>query len=539
MTADRFSFAREKLQQLNVDGYASLIELFDQACEQYAERVAYSCLGQEMRFAEICDKSGQIAAYLRGELGLQAGDRVAVQLPNLIQYPIVAWGVLRAGLILVNTNPLYTERELVHQFNDSGARVLFTLHELLPVVEKVVPQTAIETVVASHVFDLMEAQPLPESPLANLQAFTDVLARGAAAELPKVSHSMDDIALLQYTGGTTGVAKGAVLTQGNLFASSLQSAALVENQPNRELDDVLVAPMPLYHVYGFTVNVVSVFLDGGLSVLIPDPRNPDSIIEAFKRYNVTSMAGVNTLFTALLRHPEFDSLDFSHLKGVIAGGAALVEEIAEEWQRRTGMEIFEGYGLSETASALSCNGHGADRQLGTVGKPMVAQEVKVVDGNGQRLPAGQEGELLVRGPQVMQGYWQRPEATAEAIDEEGWFRTGDIAIIQPDGFIRIVDRLKDMILVSGFNVYPNEIENVLYSHPDVVECAVVGVPDKKSGEAVKAYVVSSNAELSAEALTAFCREQLTGYKIPRAIEFRDELPKSNVGKILRRELRGQ
>ncbi len=535
--SDRFEFARQKLQELNTDGFNNLIEPFLEACEKYADKPAYSCFGQELTFSEIGQKSDAFARYLRNELGLQTGDRVAVQLPNLIQYPIVAWGILRAGLILVNTNPLYTERELVHQFTDSGVRALVALHELLPSLEKVLPQTKIETVIATNVFDLMEAQPLPETSIKSIITLPDALEKGVALKRPQVELTMDSVALLQYTGGTTGVAKGAVLSHGNLFASCLQSAALMEDAPNRDVDDVLVAPMPLYHVYGFTVNVVAVFLDGGLSVLIPDPRNPDSIIDAFKNYKITSMTGVNTLFVALMQHPDFDSLDFSHLKGVIAGGAALVPEIASEWERRTGMAIFEGYGLSETASALSCNGHGDDGRLGTVGKPMVSQEIKIVDADGNSLSSGEEGELLVRGPQVMQGYWQRPEATAEAIDAEGWFRTGDIAKIHEDGFIQIVDRLKDMVLVSGFNVYPNEIENVIYTHPDVLECAVVGVKDERTGEAVKAFVTTKKPSLTEAELKEFCRKELTAYKVPKFIEFRDVLPKSNVGKILRRELR--
>lgn len=538
---DRFAFARQKLEELNVLGHSSLVTLFDEACQQYAERRAFSCLGQEVNYAFINDRSAEFAAFLLGDLGLQRGDRVAVQLPNLIQYPIVAWGILRAGLILVNTNPLYTERELVHQFTDSGARALVTLHDLLPVLEKVVPATGIETVIATNVFDMMEAQPLPESSLPALISLPDALSRGAALPMPqpipKTELSMDDIAVLQYTGGTTGVAKGAVLTHGNLFASSRQSAALLEDGPDRDKDDIVAAPMPLYHVYGFTVNVISTFLDGGMSALIPDPRQPGSIIDVFKNYPVTAIAGINTLFSAVMRHPEFDSLDFSHLKGVIAGGAALVPEVAEEWKRRTGVDIFEGYGLSETSATLSCNGYGDKRRLGTVGPALIAQEVKVVDSEGNTLTAGETGELWVRGPQVMQGYWQRPEATAEAIDDEGFFRTGDIAVIHDDGFIQIVDRLKDMILVSGFNVYPNEIENVLYTHPDVIECAVVGVKDEKSGEAVKAFIVSSNKDVQEADVRDFCRKELTAYKVPKFVEFRDELPKSNVGKILRRELR--
>jgi len=398
----------------------------------------------------------------------------------------------------------------------------------------VVPKTGIERVIVTNIFDLMEAQPAPDSALPELISLPEALAQGADCELPDPTTGLNDIAMLQYTGGTTGLAKGAVLTHGNILASSRQSGAIVELDPLQP--DIVIAPMPLYHIYGFTMNIVGTFCAGGHSVLIPDPRDIGSMIATMKAYPFTALAGVNTLFVGLMQHPEFDAIDFSHVKGVIAGGAALVEEIASEWKQRTGSDIYEGYGLSETASALTCNSE-EHRQLGTVGQPMPWMEVKIVNDKGESLGTGGEGELLVRGPQVMHGYWQRPEATDEALDENGWFRTGDIAVMQDDGFIRICDRLKDMILVSGFNVYPNEIEAVVYTHPDVVECAAVGVADDKSGEAVKLYVVSSNPALDQETLRGFCREQLTAYKIPRFVEFCKDLPKSNVGKILRRELR--
>jgi len=437
-------------------------------------------------------------------------------------------------LILVNTNPLYTPRELLHQFTDAGVSALVCLADLMPILEEVVPQTPIEQVIVTNVFDLIEAQPAPATTLPNVITLPEVLAAGSQYYLPDPSTGLNDIALLQYTGGTTGPAKGAVLTHGNLLASSRQSGTLVQVDPDQP--DIVIAPMPLYHIYGFTMNIIGTFCVGGQSILIPDPRDIGGMIETMKAYPFTALAGVNTLFVGLMQHPDFDSVDFSHLKGVIAGGAALVEEIASEWQRRTGSEIFEGYGLSETASALSCNSENS-RQLGTVGKMLPWMEVKIISPQGETLPEGEEGELLVRGPQVMHGYWQRPEATDEAMDQDGWFQTGDIASMQPDGFIRICDRVKDMILVSGFNVYPNEVESVVYTHPDVVECAVVGVPDEKSGEAVKLFVVSSNPALDESCLRSYCREQLTAYKVPRFVEFRQELPKSNIGKVLRRELR--
>lgn len=529
-----FPYEQAILRELNDAGYASLVDMFDEACREFSGRPAFTAIGQTLTFADIERHSRDFAAYLLGPAGLVVGQRIAIQLPNLCQYPIVAWGALRAGLILVNTNPLYTPRELLHQFTDAGVSAVVCLVDLLPTLEQVVPKTAIERVIVTNVFDLIEAQPGPATSLPNLLTLPQALAEGAKYYLPEPGTRLNDIAMLQYTGGTTGPAKGAVLTHGNILASTRQSGTLVEFDPGQP--DVVIAPMPLYHIYGFTMNVIGTFCAGGHSVLIPDARDIGAMIETMKHWPFTALAGVNTLFVSLLRHAEFDAVDFSHLKGVIAGGAALVQDIATQWKQRTGSEIFEGYGLSETASALTCNSQ-ENRQLGTVGKRLPWMEVTIVGSDGLTLPDGEEGELLVRGPQVMHGYWQRPEATDEALDSEGWFRTGDIAVQQADGFIRLCDRLKDMILVSGFNVYPNEVESVVYSHPDVVECAAVGVVDEKSGEAVKLYVVSSNPELDTQSLRSFCREHLAGYKVPRFVEFRAELPKSNVGKILRRELR--
>jgi long-chain acyl-CoA synthetase len=529
-----FAYEQARLKELNVEGYSNLVDMFEAACAQFSRRPAFTAIGQTLTFDDIARHSRDFAAYLLGPAGLVPGQRIAILLPNLCQYPIAAWGALRAGLILVNTNPLYTPRELLHQFTDAGVTALVCLTDLLPALEQVVPQTAIERVIVTNVFDLIEAQPAPQTTLPNVITLPEALAAGAEYYLPDPGEALNDIAMLQYTGGTTGLPKGAILTHGNILASSRQSGTLVEVDPDKP--DIVIAPMPLYHIYGFTMNVVGTFCVGGHSVLVPDPRDIGAMLETMKAWPFTALAGVNTLFVGLMRHPEFDAVDFSHVKGVIAGGAALVEDIATEWKRRTGSDIYEGYGLSETASSLTCNSE-AHRQLGTVGKHLPWMEVKIVGARGETLATGKEGELLVRGPQVMHGYWQRPDASAEALDQEGWFRTGDIAVLQQDGFIKICDRVKDLILVSGFNVYPNEVESVVCAHPDIVECAAIGVPDEKSGEAVKLYVVSSNPDLDQEAVRSFCREQLTAYKVPRTVEFRAELPKSNVGKILRRELR--
>ncbi len=530
----QLSFAQQKLIELNVERYASLIDAFDQSCAEFSARPAYHCLGQTLSYADIDAHSRKFGAFLAGSCGLKPGDRIAVQLPNINQFPIVVWGALRIGLTIVNTNPMYTAREQLHQFNDSGAKALVVLSDLLPITEQVVPQTGIETVIATQAMDLLQAQPAPQTNLPTVVTLPEALALGAELVMPQVSMCMDDLAVLQYTGGTTGPSKGAMLSHGNIFSGMRMSKLSVFEDSDDE--DILIAPMPLYHVFGFTMNVVGSFIAGNLSVLVPDPRDADTLVALMRQFKFTTMASVNTLLQGLMMHPDFDRIDFSQVKGIIAGGTALVKEIAEEWHQRTGSQVFEGYGLSETAAVLTCNSP-VNRRLGTVGVAMVAQEVKIIDDSGATVDHEQRGEICVRGAQVMQGYWQRPEATAEAIDADGWFRTGDVGIKSTDGFVSIVDRIKDMILVSGFNVYPNEIEDVVYSHPDIIECAVVGIQDDKTGEAVKLFAVSTNPNLTQDEIQEFCRQQLTPYKVPKEVEFLDDLPKSPVGKILRRELR--
>lgn len=528
------SFAQQKLIELNVEGFDSLVDAFDQSCAEFAVKPAYHCLGQTLSYADIEAYSRKFGAFLAGSCGLQRGDRIAIQLPNLNQFPIVVWGALRIGLTIVNTNPMYTAREQLHQFNDSGAKALVVLSGLLPVTEQVIPETDIETVIVTHATDMLQAQPAPKTSLPNLVTLPDALALGAELVMPQVTMSMDDLAVLQYTGGTTGPAKGSMLSHGNVFSGMRMSKLSVF--PETEGDDILIAPMPLYHVFGFTMNVIGGFISGSLSVLVPDPRDANALVALMREFKFTSMASVNTLLQGLMSHPDFDKIDFSAVKGIIAGGTALVKEIADEWFTRTGSKIFEGYGLSETAAVLTCNSPD-NRRLGTVGVSMIAQEIKLVDDAGASVDNDERGEICVRGAQIMQGYWQRPEATAEAIDAEGWFRTGDVGVMGADGFLSIVDRIKDMVLVSGFNVYPNEIEDVVYSHPDIIECAVVGIKDEKTGEAIKLFVVSTNPDLTQEEIKGYCREQLTAYKVPKVVEFSDDLPKSPVGKILRRELR--
>jgi len=529
-------YCEQMLKELNAEGYTSLVEVFLQACQTYADKPAFNCLGQSLTFAELERHSRNFAAYLLSEGGLEPGDRLAIQLPNLNQYPIAAWGAIRAGVILVNTNPLYTERELVHQFNDSGAKAVVVLADFLPVLEKLVPQTGVERVIVTNVFDMFEAQPAPTSSLGEcMTSFPDSLAMGEGAQLPPVSLSMESILVLQYTGGTTGVAKGAVLTHGNFFACTKQGEMAADTFENG--CEIFIAPLPLYHVYGFVTHLNGMIFRGGLSVLIPNPRDMDGMLNTIKEFPFTGFAGINTLFSGMLNHPAIDQVDFSHLKITVSGGTALVSDIAQGWQEKTGCRIREGYGLTESSGVLSIS-HPDIHPLGSIGEPTTGTQVKIVDDQGDELPDGQEGELIARGPQMLQGYWNRPEATAEAIDEHGWFKTGDVAIRQEGGSLRIVDRKKDMIIVSGFNVYPNEIEEVVGGHPQVLESAAVGVADDKSGEAVKLFVVATDTKLTEEALRDYCRQQLTAYKVPKQVTFMAELPKSNVGKILRRELRG-
>ncbi len=527
-------YIRACLEALNRAHEPNLIAAFRAATTVHRETPAFRCLGRTLTFAEVGDLTRDFAAFLIGVRGLEKGDRIAIQLPNTLQYPIAAWAALRAGLVVVNTNPLYTERELRHQFSDSGARALVVAGDVLGMIENVIPDTDIGTVIATGPDDFTAGQQRPASASGSIVSFGDALVQGHGLNMPAVEPDLDDLAVLQYTGGTTGVPKGAMLTHGNVLAAAVMSQLSFGAERVRR--EIGIAPMPLYHIYGFEVNLIAGFLNGSLSILVPNPRDLDGLIDVMKQETFTAFAGVNTLFASLLRHPDFDAIDFSQMDKTISGGTATVEEIAAEWERRTGCPVYEGYGLSEVAAMATVNTPDK-RRLGTIGPAMTGTELKVVDASGKTLPPGEEGELSIRGPQVMQGYWGRPEATREVLDADGWFRTGDIAVIQPDGLVRIVDRLKDMILVSGFNVYPNEIESVVYGHPDVIECAAIGEPDDKTGETVKLFVVTSNPQLDTDDVRAFCRQRLAAYKVPKHVEVRDELPKSNVGKILRRELR--
>ncbi|MNJ13323.1 Long-chain-fatty-acid--CoA ligase [compost metagenome] len=542
---------------IDMNAYKSVVEVFERSCKKFADRPAFSNLGVTLTYAELERHSAAFAAYLQQHTDLVPGDRIAVQMPNVLQYPIAVFGALRAGLIVVNTNPLYTAREMRHQFKDSGARALVYLNMFGKLVQEVLPDTGIEFLIEAKMGDMLPTakgwlvntivskvkKMVPDYRLPQAVPFKSALAQGRGQSLKPVSLSLDDIAVLQYTGGTTGLAKGAMLTHGNLVANMLQVlACFSQHGPDgqrliKEGQEVMIAPLPLYHIYAFTANCMCMMVTGNHNVLITNPRDIPGFVKELKKWKFSALLGLNTLFVALMNHPEFKNLDFSALKVTNSGGTALVSATAERWESITGCRIVEGYGLTETSPVASTNPYGQLARLGTVGIPVPGTAFKVIDDEGEEQPFGERGELCIKGPQVMKGYWQHPEATAEALDSEGWFKTGDIAVIDPDGFTRIVDRKKDMIIVSGFNVYPNEIEEVVMSHPQVASCAVIGVPDERSGEAVKLFVVPREGGVSLEELKAYCKANFTGYKVPKHIVLRDSLPMTAVGKILRRELR--
>ncbi len=540
-----------------MDNQQTIVDLIDGACAQFATNIVFTCMGKSLTYAQLGELSDAFANYLLHHSSLKPGDRIAVQLPNILQYPVVVFGAIKAGLVVVNTNPLYTQRELTHQLNDSGAKALVVLSNVATVANQVVGDTAVESVIVTDIADL---HGFPRKQMINFVArhikklvplyhfsqqvsLSDALSRGAAVsdmstlQQRKQSVALGDVAVLQYTGGTTGVAKGAMLTHNNLVCNSLQVQEAIADYL-RPAQEVYVAPLPLYHIYAFTLHCLLLARTGNESLLIPNPRDISAFVKTLRTKRLTGFIGLNTLFNALTRNKDFCAIDWSSLRVTCSGGMALTQEAAKRWYNVTGVRICEGYGLTETSPVVSCNPPEAI-QPGTVGLPVRDTQVKVVNSNGESLPVGEPGELCVKGPQVMLGYWQRPEATAEIIDTNGWLHTGDVAVIQEDGYIRIVDRIKDMILVSGFNVYPNEIEDILNLHPKIHEVAAVGVSDANTGEAVKLFIVKNDPSLTETEVKQYCREQLTGYKRPHYVEFVDDLPKSNVGKVLRKALRGQ
>ncbi len=536
--------------EIDVDAFRSLVEIFDASCRRFRDRPAYHNLGVTLTFGELERLSRAFAAHLLAR-GLTRGDRIALMMPNVLQYPVAMFGALRAGLTVVNTNPQYTARELRHQLVDSGARAIVVLENFAHVLEQVRPSTQIEHVVTTALGDLA---PLPRRVAVNFVvrrlkhlvprfelpdawSFRHALARGARLGFSPPAVAPEDSAFLQYTGGTTGVAKGAVLTHRNMVANLLQIGAFWSKllEPGRE---IMITPLPLYHVFCLTCNCLLFLQQGGLNVLITNPRDIPGFIGELGKWRFSMITGVNTLFNALLAHPRFAQLDFSNLKLGAAGGMALHPSVATRWQRVTGKPLVEGYGLTEASPVVACNPFDAP-QIGTIGVPLPSTEISIREGE-REVASGEPGELCVRGPQVMRGYWNRTEDTAQTCTADGWLRTGDIAIAQANGFLRIVDRKKDLIIVSGFKVYPNEIEEVVGEHPAVLECGCIGVADARSGQAVKVFVVRREGfTLTAEELLEHCRQRLTAYKVPRYIEFRASLPKTNVGKILRRELAQQ
>ncbi len=518
-------------------GYQNVHDLLTLACAKHPQRTAFSCGDDRLSYADLARQADAFARYLRHHAGLQPGDRLALQLPNSLQYPIATFGALKAGLVIVNTNPQYTAAEARHQFRDSGARAILVLDRLLPLVRAVQADTALERIILTSVEDLQA--PVYDSQEPATERFMQALRLGEQSPALDCVVGLERLALLQYTGGTTGVSKGAMLSHRNLLANVLQTIELFDKPGLLEPEkDVRIAPLPLYHIMAFATNCLSSVGMGLHTVFIRDGRNLDETIGAMQRHPFSLLSGINTLFVGLMNHPQFRSIDFSHLKWATSGGAPLNSEVGRRWQVLTGAPIREGFGLTEASPVVATGTALSPYREGYIGQALIDTELRTVDDDGNDVPAESPGELWLRGPQVMQGYWQRPEETAKVITADGWLKTGDIALLDAEGFVKIVDRKKDMILVSGFNVFPNEIEDVLMQHPSVRECVAVGIPDARKGEAVKVFV-SLREATDDQALLEHCRQFLTGYKLPSAIEIRDELPKTAVGKLLRRQLRDE
>ena len=541
--------------EIDYTRYRSLVHLLEEAFAKYAERHAYVCMDRYLTYADVDLMSKQLGAWLQTQ-GLSKGARVALMMPNVLQYPVALAAVLRAGYVVVNVNPLYTARELEHQLKDSGAEAIIVLENFAHVLEKVIARTQVKVAVVASMGDLLGGikggivnfvvrnvkKLVPAFSLPNAVRFNRALSAGSSLILHPADLGHDHIAFLQYTGGTTGLSKGAMLSHRNVIANLLQNEVWLQpalDKPPRVEALTFVCALPLYHIFALTVCCLMGTRLGGMNILIPNPRDIPGLIKTLSKYKFNMFPAVNTLYNGLLNHPDFARLDFSSLKLCNGGGMAVQRAVNDRWRQVTGKSIVEGYGLSETSPVATANPADAAEFTGTIGLPISSTDIAILDDAGNALPIGAVGEIAIRGPQVMEGYWQLPEETARVMTADGFFRSGDIGVMDERGYVRIVDRKKDMVLVSGFNVYPNEIEGVVALHPGVLECAVVGVPDAATGEAVKLFVVRRDPGLTAEDLMAYCHEQLTGYKRPKLIEFRGELPKTNVGKILRRELRDQ
>ena len=530
--------------------YQSIPDVFLQSVEKFANQPAFQNMGKTLTYAEVGKLAENFASYLQNVLKLPRGERVAIMLPNLLQYPIALFGILQAGLVAVNTNPLYTPRELEHQLKDSGATTIIVLENFANTLELVLPRTQIKHVIVASVGEMFGffkgtlmnfvlrkiKKMVPEYRISGAIPFQTTLKEGAAHTFRPVTLTREDTALLQYTGGTTGVAKGAILSHGNICANMLQAKEWIKNQL-REGKETVIAALPLYHIFALTVNLMIFTNAGSKIILITNPRDMKGFIGELKKERISVFIGVNTLFNGMVNQPDFAAVDFSNLRLTLGGGMATQKAVAEKWKKITGTPIVEAYGLTEASPGVCCNPLNIEAYSGGIGLPVPSTEVELRDADGKEVAVGQPGELWVRGPQVMKGYWNRPEETAKAIDARGFLETGDIAVMDEKGWLKLVDRKKDLIVVSGFNVYPNEIEEVIAHNDKVMEVACIGVPDEKTGEALKVFVVRKDPSLTKEELIAFCRTGLTAYKVPKNIEFREELPKSNVGKILRRELR--
>jgi len=539
---------------IDVTQYASLVALLEESFAKFADRKAFICMDKSITYRDLDEMSLALAAYLQSK-GLAKGARVALMMPNVLQYPIATAAVLRAGYAVVNVNPLYTPRELEHQLKDSGAEAIVVLENFAHTVQQVLGRTAVKHVIIGSMGEMLGLKGVivnlvvrkvkkmvPAYSLPGAVSFNEAVTAGRAVKFNKPNISPDDVAFLQYTGGTTGVSKGATLLHRNIVANVLQNDAWLQPAlvaPPHVDQLFVVCALPLYHIFALTACYLLAVRAGGVNLLIPNPRDIPGFIKELQKYQVNSFPAVNTLYNGLMHHPDFRKIDFSKLKISNGGGMAVQRPVAEQWKQITGCSIAEGYGLSETSPTLTCNPATAGEFNGSIGIPVPSTYISIRDDDGNELPFGGAGEICAKGPQVMAGYWNRPDETAKVMTADGYFRTGDVGVMSPDGYIRIVDRKKDMILVSGFNVYPNEIEEVIASHPGVLECAVIGVADDKSGEAVKAFIVKKDPNLTAEDIISFCRENLTAYKVPKHIEFRSDLPKTNVGKILRRQLRDE
>ncbi|OEK04142.1 AMP-binding protein [Roseivirga misakiensis] len=535
--------------EISSDQPENLLELFNQAFKSFGSREAFENMGKILTYQEINLQSEFFAAYLQNEVGVEKGDRIAIQMPNCLQYPIALIGAIKAGCIVVNTNPLYTPREMEHQFNDAGVKAIVIIANFAHSLQEVLAKTKIEHVIVTELGDLLGGMKgklvnfvvkrvkkmVPAYSLPNAKKFNAVLKAGARMKYTKPSVSSSDTAFLQYTGGTTGVSKGATLSHGNVVSHTMIISHWFTPLLKEGQTELMITAIPLYHIFALNVNGTFMMHIGAKNVLITNPRDMPGFIKELKKHKFTLFTGVNTLFNGLLNQPNFDEVDWSHLKGAIGGGMAVQDFVAKKWEEKTNSPLVEGYGLSETSPVASCNPLDGSHRMGTIGMPIPSTTLSICDDNGNHLPQGEVGEICIKGPQVMSGYWNKDNEGV--FFEGGWFRTGDIGMMEPDGFFKIVDRKKDMINVSGFNVFPNEVENVIADHAKVLEVAVIGVPDKRSTECVKAFVVKSDESLTEKELKAFCEEELTGYKKPKHIEFVLELPKSNVGKILRRELK--